>query len=312
MALDLQRPRLIEMSRRLAATIPCNPDIPVVRHELAAMPLPELMIAYINWVSRFVPPRPREVTFAPGFWRSDRAQRHGGVVLELVGKIRRGEELTPYLSDLVRTHGYAPRRFDKHGRSRGPEWGDKDFALNAYEAHHLHLGTTLQADGLINRTDELLYVIFGRTGAVLLMVGDHKSFDDGTLAEAAAAWHAASGREVKGILPGKPGLSSLERNRLARRGVSTFASVGDQLVLGPLISTSGHHLYAVRHADQIMEAIATVEPELDNPGYVSRLFGARAGLFKASPDFQWHLDYTDLVLLEGFTRTLGCLAHGRL
>ena len=93
-------------------------------------------------------------------------------------KIKAGEDLKPFLSDKISTHGYVRPIFDEGGTIKGTRWGDKDYALNCYETHHLHLDTSIRPNGWSGRTKDLLYIIFGRETAFLIMVGNHKSFDD--------------------------------------------------------------------------------------------------------------------------------------
>src|SRR4051794_21605091 len=152
--------------------IPCVPDAEVARAELRAMPLLELLGVYVNWVQRFIPPRPREVRIVPKFWESRFTQECGGEGLALADKIAKGAGLTPHLSNKVHTDGYAPMHLNTRGRThpRGPEWGDKDFALNAFGVHHLHLAPT---NGKPRRSERgyLLYAAFGRSTAALVYLG---------------------------------------------------------------------------------------------------------------------------------------------
>jgi hypothetical protein len=74
----------------------------------------------------------------------------------------------------VLTHGFISARFT---------WDDKDFALNAYEAHHLHF-KKMDARGRRSHSNDLLYVKVLRDTACVLMLGEHRSFHNGTLEEA--------------------------------------------------------------------------------------------------------------------------------
>ena len=64
--------------------------------------------------------------------------------------------------------------------------------MNAFGTHHLHLTP--------KRSQELLYVIFSRNDAFLVMLGDNDSFDDGTLAQAISEARAGTVHELRGIL----------------------------------------------------------------------------------------------------------------
>ena len=109
------------------------------------------------------------------FLRDGSGELHREAVYQLAKKIEAGDDLTPFLSDRIARFGYVSSA-NKRSKSRGVEWQDKDYALNAFDTHHLHLKPA--------GTKALLYVCFSRDHAFLVMLGDHKSFDDGTLAQA--------------------------------------------------------------------------------------------------------------------------------
>ena len=205
-------PRIDDFRARLAARIPCWPDEPTVRAELEQKQLDEVVRVYLNWARRFIPKRPREVSFSPSFWDAPLAKKVASELASLEARIRSGEDLTPHLSNLVQKRGFVPARFRKGGRVKSPEWEDKDYALNAYDAHHLHIAPN-------GKGDELLYGCFRRDAALLLIVGDHNSFDDGSLAAAVSEARADAGHLVlKGILGPATPYTPKERNELARTG----------------------------------------------------------------------------------------------
>jgi hypothetical protein len=156
-------PRVAELHSDLVSEIPCSPEQPSVPAELAAMPLVDLLGVYMNWAQRLIPPRKRQVLVAPGFWQFPLAKKYAGDVLALAGKIERGDDLTRHLSNRVRTHGYVPANPDERGRPKGIEWRDKDFGLNAFGVHHLHLQEADQKGRHGHSKDaELLYAVFDR------------------------------------------------------------------------------------------------------------------------------------------------------
>ena len=92
--------------------------------ELQGMAFPELIVRWLNWTRRFIPPRPRRVAFAPGFW-NHKALLHIKPVQLLIQKIQTGTDLTPHLSP-------KPFRSSYHLKAKPAErinrWRDKDFA----------------------------------------------------------------------------------------------------------------------------------------------------------------------------------------
>ena len=190
-----------------------------VRADLYKMEPQELLARYLNWADRFVASRPRHIVRLKGFLRHGSPQPHVLAVNDLIKKIEKGDDLTPFLSGRIHRFGYVRPTAHRNKKRGLVEWGDKDYALNAFETHHLHLSR--------KGTKELLYVIFSRDRAFLVMVGDHKSFDDGTLAQAIAeARVGTSSHESRAFsAPAIPRTMS-EQNQLQRHGLSTaFRSV---------------------------------------------------------------------------------------
>ena len=262
------------------------------------MSLPALLHIYMNWQDRFIPPRPREVGFWNGFWRHGLGNDLIPAALRLQRRIAAGEDLTPFLSRDIKRYGYVRPRTDNNGKRRGIDWGDKDYALNAYDVHHLHLGEPRKAGGQVKRTDELMYALFSRHHAMILMVGDHRSFDDGTLAQAIAEARAEAGEELKGILPGNPAFTHDERNRLQRNGISTHVSVGNKVVIGAFLTSAGGSLYHTRHADEMILTIEHIEPLLDDDSTARKWFNDANIPYPNEPKFSWMLQYCDLGVYE--------------
>jgi hypothetical protein len=292
--IDLDRPRLCELQTWLAQAIPCEPDS--VRVDLEQMHLPELLMHYMGWGDRFIVPRPRKVVTWERFLRDPRAQAFAPALLALEQRIEKGEDLTPFLSEDIKRYGYIRPKSPKKGKRRGVEWSDKDYALNAYGVHHLHLGQTIGTDGWAKRTSELLYASFDRKSAFFVMLGDHKSFDDGTLSQAVAEMRAEADDDIKGILG--EGQSPAERNKMQRYGFTTLAKVGDKHVIGGYLSSTGTSPDHTRHADRIMLTIEAYELRLDQPEFMRPWFEQAGQSFPAAPEISWMLRGCDLGIFE--------------
>jgi hypothetical protein len=285
------RPRLHAFHKKLAELIPCEPKS--ARADLHRMGARELLGRYVNWADRFVPPRPRRVVTWEGFLRHGSPRSHREAVYDLVKKIEAGDDLTPFLSDQIHRFGYALGK-DENTKRHGIEWGDKDYALNAFETHHLHLRT--------KGSRELLHVSFSRDDAFLVMLGNHKSFDDGTLAQAIAEARVGTAHELKGILgPAQP-RSMHERDKLQRYGFTTAYRVDGRTVLGAFLSTAGASPLHSRHADRIMITINELDPQLDEPDFGRDVFERNGRPYPAAPNFEWIMQYCDLCLVETSTR----------
>jgi hypothetical protein len=284
-------PRIAALRKTLLSRIPCTPE---ARGELEVEDLRGLIVHYLNYASRFVPPRPRKVIYADGFWTSQ-AQKLIVEVLAIEREIEAGGELTARLSSKLKAEGYIARKTAPVARPS--KWGGKDFALNAFGVHHLHVGARNEK-GDVKPANPLLYVLFFRDCAVFLMVGDHKSFDDGSLAETVGRWQAQSGFEIKGIVTeGVDESDFVEQTQIARRGLGSFAKVGRKLVLGSSVSTSGHSTAVSVFSGRMLRALHEIEPQLDDRSYVEKVFHQVADRLPEKADLVWTFDVCDLMLL---------------
>lgn len=270
------------------------------------MHLGELLGLYIPWADRRVYPRPRTVGTWDGFYRNDKVIEYSSVIYEFASKIERGEDLTPYLSDSILEKGYSRPKKTKDGKIRGKNWLHKDYALNCYETHHFHLNTKIRKDGWSVRTRDLLYVVFGRDTAFFIMVGDHKSFDDGSLMDAVAEIRAEQGiDELNGILPPKEEdeFSLKEKNLLQRHGGTTMFCKNGKVIIGPVIATDGTSLIYCDYASEVRYMIYKYDPMLDDRNYQEKLFYPANKPVPNTPQFEWVLNYCDLLLFEKRTQT---------
>jgi hypothetical protein len=144
------------------------------------------------------------------------------------------------------------------------------------------------------------------------MIGDHKSFDDGSLEAAVLRLRAVSGDWVlQGILPGQDRYTDEERHKLARRGWTTQTVVDNQVVVSAVLSRAGTSWAVGRHADSAVIALQTCDPKLDDPDFIASLFGPRAREMK-DPKFYWDFDDCDLVLIDATSRTGARMVPGWL
>ena len=296
--------RVTQLHQEIIAAIPCEKK--KYRADLAALGIGAAATVYVNWADRFVPKRPRQVVYLDGFWASDAAWRLRDAVREIERKVASGADLTGHLSSQVDFKGFAPSRYDNNGLLITSKWRDKDFALNAYNVHHLHLK---ERPG---RTKELLFVEFSRDIAVFVMVGDHDSFDGPELEGRILEARARNGHELIGILPATSGgYSAAERNELARAGISTVAVVDGKVVIAASVSTAGTSDYTSVHAGRILKAIASLDGKFDDAAWIEQLFSGSGVAKPDEPKLEWLLNYTNLLLIERSARTAFPIVEGR-
>lgn len=299
--------RIRALHELVSEAIPCGSE--AARTELRAESLSGVLSAYMNWVDRLIPPRQREVLFADGFWSSNNVAEHADDIRRLARLIGEGGDLLPHLSRYARTHGYEAAR-----QRRGIQWqnktgGHKDFALNAYGVHHLHLNACDNHGRHPGGSRELLYAEVTRHAAVFLMLGDHRSFDDGTLHRAVTEYRAKCGWDIKGIVGLRRPMSDRESTHLLRHGVSGFGQVGDTVVLTGMISSAGTSVEHTRWADRICIFLEEYEPKLDDS--VFRKGWEQDYGIPASALLTWHFRYGDFGVLDESARAFYVLLKWR-
>jgi hypothetical protein len=232
--------------------------------------LPELLIDYVNWRSRYVGQRPRTVTVEPATKADPRWSMHAAAIGAFIDKVRRGDDLDPHLSIKPHTQGYAPAA-RAPGATIEDRWSDKDFLLNTMGYHHFHLGTATQKHGHVDRTGDLIFAKVHRDTFKVIAIFGHEVFEQNST-ERMRLWSVHEEIVFRGVPPGSA-------------------------VVEGLIATSGHNLHVVHYAQECAKIIRDYERKLDDPNFVKRLYpsGERA---PAKPKFEWSFRHLDLLLRE--------------
>jgi len=235
---EMLSPRLLGLKADLVARIPTRNQI--AQADLEAKSLSEVIIRYLSWQARLVRPRPREVVIWPEVQASSHYQAYAGEIANIENAFRAGDDMNPYLSTQVRTHAYAadlppptvPLTNDEWVKRN---WRGKDRMRVTVDAHHLHLGGK-QADSSVARSGPLLFAGITPDRAFFLTVGNHASFDDGT---------------VSGIMHDR--LDAI----LASQG-------GGAMLGGPMVTLGGTQVQDVMRADRIVKALHKLDEALTN------------------------------------------------
>ncbi|MCB8840035.1 hypothetical protein [Aurantimonas sp. VKM B-3413] len=289
---------LQEMRRSICSAIPCYPDTDAVREQLAKMSFNELLCRYMNWVDRVIAPRKREALIWEGFWSRGTPAKFASSLNAIIDLSREGENLKPFLSERVDKIGFAPR----DQKRRGINWGDKDRALNAYGVHHLHLKPVSQKGGRSGGSKELLFASFSRTHMLLLMLGDHNSFDDGKVRQAVSDMMADNDRHIRGIEEPSRVVTSAEGAKLVIQGVNTFGASQGKFTMPTSITSSGAATAHVRHADAITIAIEDIDLKLQSSEGEDWIRHHVGDKMPRDPDWGWGLWYGDLFLVDRRTK----------
>ncbi len=295
--IDFDRPRVKGFRKFLLDSIPCNPVS--ARQELEELRLADLVICYLNWRDRFLQITPRKVVTWDGLINHGCFHRNRKKILEIAALIEKGVDLTPYLSERIVTHGYVGKS-TRDKPKRGIEWEDKDYALNAFNLHHLHFWP-LTARKSPKRSRDLLFASFSREQAFILMVGDHNSFSDGTLEKAYAEYQAASGQELKGLLPGRQTFAWNECKNFQRRGVSAAFYVGDKVVMGAGLTSAGTAGSHTMHSIKLMDLLRVYEYELDKGQLLKEWYALSNRSCPDNPELIWAFHHCDFGLFDAST-----------
>jgi hypothetical protein len=282
---------LTDIREGLIGAIPCDP--PEARNELCGMSFSDLLAVYIGWIDRFIEPRPREVRAWDGFYTASALSR-ANEINTIAGLFERGEDLVPYLSPQVHVSGYAP-----YSKTRsGLVVGGKDRALNAYGVHHLHLVPGNQKGKRKSESQALLFAKVWLDHVLFVMLGDHGSFDDGTLRQAVSDLEVASGNHIRGISEVPREVDAREGEALARQAINAFTPSNGLYAVPGFLSSALTSIKHRIHADKILDVIQQWEPLLRVEAGRRQICEKFSLPFSETSRFGWALHYTTLYLVE--------------
>ena len=178
-------PRLQALKDELVRSIPIQKAAD--RTTLASKALTDVVIQYLTWRARLIRQRPRAVVVWPDVTNSPHYPAYKEAIERIKAGLEAGRNMNAYLSHQARRNAYAGDIPKKTAAITQEEWvkkawKGKDRVRVTVDAHHLHMGTE-NPDGTVDRTDPLLFVGVGPDQAFFLTIGDHKSFDDGTVSK---------------------------------------------------------------------------------------------------------------------------------
>lgn len=157
------------------------------RATLASKNLGEVIIEYLTWQARLIRPRRRSVIIWPEVTNSPHYPAYKNAIARIKSSFERGVDMNAYLSNQAHNNAYAANLPTNGANMNQTDWvkkawKGKDRVRIAVDTHHLHLGE-VGTDGKVKRTGPLLFVGITHDTAFLLTVGDHGSFDNGTVSK---------------------------------------------------------------------------------------------------------------------------------
>jgi hypothetical protein len=230
---------------------------------LNAMSPQELLVLYINWSDRLVPPAPRQVMTSLAFEKSPIRQERAEVFSKILGDIAQGRDLTPYLSRRVRTGYELPQ---KSGSKKLSKLKHLDLLLNDWGIHHMHVSATLESDGFVARDGPLIFALFRPDRAYLIDVRTHDDFADEDLIRIIVDTWPSAGlvHQLKGVVGLEQQRSKDDRKLLRSAGIATLVQFGDRVFLpGTGISTAGTSSGASVRCGKILRTLKKFEEHVE-------------------------------------------------
>lgn len=274
-------PNLSAMRADIVGYLAGDSASPTWRHELESLDLAGLLRAYVNWVDGMISQRPREVVIWDGFWRDGRAAKHIPDIAQMACRVEQGEDLLPYVSHRPHPH--------------------RDRALNGYGLHHLHF---LPRTGKRRKgnSNALLYVRVERHRMHFVLCGDHRSFDDGSLRQAAADYAVQTGYALNGTVGITPKLSAVEGEAMLRRhNVNSAVASGNRWAFPSMMTAAGTSIFAVQHVDQMTLTIEEWEPQIRTEEG-RRTLCAQYGIeYLPEKSLGWAIDHANLYMVDVLT-----------
>lgn len=275
--------RVKKLRLELVNEIPRFPNTREALQEMEQKHLSSVLVDYINWRSRYVGIRPRQVEIEAVAKADPRWSAMSVAIEAFLEKVRRGDDLTPHLSLAPHTRGYA-LTVRGRGATNDDRWSDKDPLLIRMGYHHFHLGMAVEAAGHVARTNNLIFAEVGREIFKVIAIFNHDVFDRG----------------------------STERRRLeALHDMIIFRGIppGAGVLKGPVVS-SGHAMHTINYAQWCTRLIEHVDPQLDDRAYIETLYAQ--GKIDLPPDLklEWHFIHLDLVVYDRAATTAFCFGQG--
>jgi hypothetical protein len=293
----------------ILTNLPCDRDNPDVDTALRAMQPGRLLVTYINWQNRLISASPRKVLRSPVFDQNLVALDRSTAIKQIVDDIERGRDLTKYLSRRVMV-GFAlpPNPTKKQLNLRE----DLDLLLNDWGIHHLHISTSVEADGFVARDGPLIFAVFKEHSAYLIDVMNHREWTNEHLIQVIVrTWpDAGLAFELKGVIPPKQTYTAEERAKLRGAGISSFVTIdGRAFMPSSGISTAGTSTQASLTAMHILRTLKQFEEKVKaDPVEILNFIRQHGADIQGDPAFEFAFFNQGFGVIEttsGFAISLG-------
>ena len=264
-----------KLKSQLIKELPFFPNTKETRDDLESQNLNDLLINYIHWKTRIIPPRVRKVKIAPEVTADKRWKDLRDDINNLLNKIRNGEDIYPYHSQRAHRYAYTPPKTIRNGES--DHWEDKDQLLNITGYHHLHLSMKIQSTGLSERTNDVIFALASRNNFHAIGIFNHDVFESedngGTITKERERMLKIY-RKHQSMMINKP---LIENNQLTLRGLPV-----------ELIRMCDHYAQIIRKDDS----------KLFDRTFVNNLYDNKNLLHPNKYNLEWVIKDLDLGLYD--------------
>jgi hypothetical protein len=275
--------------------LPYDRGDPILVTYLAGCNAHRLLVIYHNWASRLVKPRPRVVHKSRAFQGNPLATQRASDLAQIIADIEQGRDLKKNLSRAVVS---APAKAP--GAGRRP---DLDPMLNHWGVHHLHISTTVEADGFVERPKPtpLLFAIFKPNAAYLIDIMFHGDWSrNHVLAVLAGEWpNEGVIHEIKGT-SSTARITESQRANLRENGYNAAFAFGGK-VFAPASATmsGGTTMMAWLWARHVVVKLDAYQQALNaNPRCLSPDFERHGLVFPDTPELEFAIRDDGAVLIE--------------
>ncbi len=246
------------------------------------MPTRRLIQAFITWRMRHIPAKPRKVGLWAGGATPSELRAAESRLRPLLKKVEVGKDLAPHLSDLVMTKGIVLPSANPSDRGK-----DIDTVLTRHGLHHFHVGVVGPGNPK-GRSGHLIFAEVLDKEFRIVAISDHRAFEQGS-AEQLRFFRICSAYVAKDVPPG-------------------------QAFMANPVMSSGHSLIVTLFADHCEDQIERLDPQLDDPAFIDRLYNdqpiLRDGKLIArpsKPSLVWYFNDLKFGVLDRRTKVFFCI-----
>jgi hypothetical protein len=275
-------PRIQAFRDSMIKALPRAPNTKASRDSLKAMPTRRVILAFVTWRMRLIPAKPRTMKLWSGGVTPSQLRAAESRLRPFLQKVEAGKDLMPHLSDLVTTKGVILPGANPSDRGK-----DIDMVLTRHGLHHFHVGVAGPGNPK-GRSGSLVFAEVLDKEFRIVAISDHRVFDRGS-ADQIRFFEICRSYMAKDIPPG-------------------------QAFMANPVMASGHSMLVTMFADRCVDEMDRLDPMLDDPEFVNRLYndqpilrGGQPVARPSNPSLAWYFDDLKFGILDRRTMVFFCI-----